>query len=290
MSIVEDLKNTFRGKNNGLMKIIVVNVIVFIAGNLFIGISKLSGSGGDELYMLFGLTPDLSYLLLHFWTFITYMFFHTDVLHILFNMLWLYWMGQLFVEFIGSRQLISTYILGGISGGVLFIICGILFPTALSGAILIGASAAVMAIVVAIAFLIPDYTIQLLLFGPVKLKYLALVSFVLSTLIDFYSNTGGKVAHIGGALYGYLFIVQYRKGVDLGKSVNSIIDRAANIFKPATKMKVAYKKPVSDEAYNTNKVAAEKHMNAILDKISKSGYDALSKDEKEFLFKQSEKK
>lgn len=290
MSIVEDLKNTFSGKNNGLMKLIVINVILFVVSNLFIGIARISGGAGSEVYQLLGLTTDPSYILTHFWTPVTYMFFHNDVFHILFNMLWLYWMGQLFVEFIGSRQLISTYLLGGISGGILFIVTGFLFPEALSGAILIGASAAVMAIVVAIAFLIPNYTIQLLLFGPVKLKYLALVSFILSTLIDFYSNTGGKVAHIGGALYGYIFIVQYRKGNDPGKLINSIVDWAGNLFKPRAKMKVAYKKPASDEVYNTNKLAAEKYMNAILDKISKSGYDALSKEEKEFLFKQSGKK
>jgi membrane associated rhomboid family serine protease len=286
MSIVEDLKHTFRGKNNGLMKLIVINVIVFVASNLFIGISKLSGNWGDSLYELFGLSPDIPYALAHFWTIVTYMFFHNDVFHILFNMLWLYWMGQLFVEFIGSKQLISTYLLGGICGGLLFIVYGLLFPMTLGSVILIGASAAVMAIVVAIAFLIPNYTIQVFLLGAVKLKYIALASFIISTMIDFYSNTGGKVAHIGGALYGYIFFVLYRKGVDLGKPIHSIIDWTGNLFKRRTKMKVAYKKSTNDELYNTDKLAKEKRINEILDKISKSGYDSLSKDEKEFLFKQ----
>ncbi len=286
MSFTEDLKNTFRGKNNGLMKLIVINVILFIAGNLYIGISKLSGYDSTLVYELFGLSPALSFFLTHFWSIFTYMFLQIDVFHILFNMLWLYWMGQLFVEFIGSKQLISTYLLGGISGGILFLICGSVFPFSIAGMPLIGASAAVMAIVVAIAFLIPNYTVQVFLLGEVKLKYIALTSFVLTSIIDLYNNTGGKIAHIGGALYGYLFIVQYRKGTDLGSFVNSIITWFEKLGKPRSKMNVVYKKRLSDEEYNMNKLAVEKRINEILDKISRSGYDSLNKDEKEFLFKQ----
>jgi len=289
MSITEDIKNTFRGKNNGLMKLIIINVAVFIVANVFIAISKLSGSTGNFIYETFGLVPVLTYFLSHFWTIITYMFFHNDVFHILFNMLWLYWMGQLFVEFIGSKQLISTYLLGGISGGLLFLLCGILFPGTFAGMPLIGSSAGVMAIVVALAFLIPDYILHLMFFGEVKLKYVALVSFILTTLIDFYNNTGGKVAHIGGALFGYIFIMQYKKGTDLGKPVNAIISWIQNLFKPKSNMKVTYKRPIKDEDYNANKRAAQKRIDEILDKISKSGYDSLSKDEKEFLFKQGNK-
>ncbi len=286
MSITEDIRRTFREKDNGLMKLIIINVVVFIIANLFIALSRLSGNGGTVVYEILGLSPEPTIFIAHFWTALTYMFFHSDVFHILFNMIWLYWMGQLFVEYIGSKQLISTYILGGVSGGVLFIAIGILFPNTLSNVVLIGASASVMAVVVAIAFLIPNYTINLLFFGGVKLKYLALISFILSTLVDLSDNTGGKIAHIGGALYGYAFFLYYKKGVDLGKPVNALIEWLSNLFKPRSNLKVAYKKRVSDEDYNANKIATEKRTNEILDKISKSGYDSLNKDEKEFLFKQ----
>src|ERR1035437_6388548 len=121
MSVVDDLKNAFRGKNNGLMKLIIINVIVFIVANLFVGLSKITGNSGGFIYEAFGLVPNIPFFLPHFWTVFTYMFFHLDLFHILFNMMWLYWMGQLFVEFIGSKQLISVYLLGGISGGALFL-------------------------------------------------------------------------------------------------------------------------------------------------------------------------
>lgn len=271
------------------MKLIIINVVVFIAANLFIGLSKLSNSSTDLLFSTVALAPDLTSFLGHFWTLFTYMFVHIELFHVLFNLLWLYWMGQLFVEFIGSKQLISTYIFGGIFGGVLFLISGYLFPAVLGGAPLVGASAGVMAVVIAIAFLIPNYTLSLFLIGPVKLKYIALVSFVLSTIIDFYTNTGGKIAHIGGALYGYLFISLYRNGTDFGKPINAIIDWTEKLFSPKPKMTVTYRKP-NDEDYNVGKRAAEKRVDEILDKISKSGYDSLSKDEKEFLFQQSGKK
>jgi membrane associated rhomboid family serine protease len=287
MSLTGDLKNIFKGKNNGLYKLIAINVIVFIVCNLFMGISRLAGNSGISLYMLFGLSPDVSFFLEHFWTLLTYMFLHSDseLFHILFNMLWLYWMGQLFVEYIGSKQLISTYILGGISGGILFIIYGASFPASAAGMPLIGSSAAVMAIVVAIAFLIPNYTINVLLLGEIKLKYIAIAAFILTSMLDFYDNTGGKIAHIGGALYGYLFIVQYRKGLDTGAFVGSILTWFEKFGKPRSNLKVEYKRPLSDEAYNIHKLSIEKKTDEILDKISKSGYDSLNKEEKEFLFK-----
>ncbi|MCC6691288.1 MAG: rhomboid family intramembrane serine protease [Bacteroidia bacterium] len=285
MSVLDDIKHTFRSRNNGLMKLIIINLIVFIAANVTAGISKLMDGSGNFVYMVLGLSPDFFTVITHPWTLFTYMFFHMDVFHILFNMLWLYWMGQLFVEFIGSKQLISTYLLGGIAGGILFIIYATLFPASAGGSILIGASAAVMAIVIAIGFLLPNYIVHVFLLGAVKLKYIALASFILSTVIDFYNNTGGKIAHIGGALYGFLFFTLHRKGVDLGKP----FDKFFNFFTHRAKMKVAYKRTTSDEDYNSDKRAKEKRTDEILDKIAKSGYDSLNKEEKDFLFKQSGK-
>src|ERR1035438_8054532 len=117
MSIVADIKDTFRGRNNGLMKLILINVIVFIVANLFLGLSKLSGYNGHLVYEVLGLNPIFMEFIFRPWTLLSYMFLQLEVMHIFYNMLWLFWMGKIFVEYIGSRQLISTYIMGGISGG-----------------------------------------------------------------------------------------------------------------------------------------------------------------------------
>jgi len=130
----------------------------------------------------------------------------------------------------------------------------------------------------------------LFLFGRVKIKYLALAIFVFTSVMDFSVNSGGKLAHIGGALFGYFYTLNLRKGRDAGKYINRLIDSLANLLKPGKKMKVAYRKPANE--YDYNKIRAEKQakVNAILDKISKGGYDSLTKEEKETLFRESQKK
>ncbi len=286
MSIAGDIKNTFRGNNNGLSKLIFINVLLFITGNLIIGISKISGYNEHFVYNWLGLHPALSMLLYRPWTILTYMFLQVEVMHIFYNMLWLYWMGKLFVEFIGSKQLINTYILGGLSGGILFIVAAAVAPASVSDLPLIGSSASVMAIIVGAAFLLPNYPIQLIFIGEIKLKYIALAAFVLTSIIDLTNNTGGKIAHIGGAIYGYAFFVQYRKGIDPGAFISRLFSVLANRFKTQHKMKVVHKRPVSDEEYNSTRRSAEKRIDEILDKISRSGYDSLNREEKDFLFKQ----
>jgi len=154
----------------------------------------------------------------------------------------------------------------------------------------IGASASVMAIVVAIAAYVPDYTVQLFLLGKIKIKYLALAIFVLTSVMDFSVNSGGKLAHIGGALFGYLYMLNLKKGHDIGRGINRIIDFFATLLRPRKKLKVTYKKPVTDYDYNKIKKAHQEQINHILDKISKGGYDSLSRDEKDTLFKESQKK
>jgi hypothetical protein len=154
----------------------------------------------------------------------------------------------------------------------------------------IGASASVMAVVIAIAAYVPDYTVQLFLLGRIKIKYLALGIFVLTSIMDFSVNSGGKLAHIGGALFGYLYILNLRRGRDIGKGFNSIIDFFATIFKPRKKLKVTHKKVANEFEYNRIKVEHQKRINQILEKISKGGYDSLTKEEKETLFNESQKK
>jgi membrane associated rhomboid family serine protease len=290
MSIIDDIRNTFKLKHNGLNRLILFNVIIFVLVNVTDHLLRLSGTL-FQLEDLLALPPQFHVFMERMWTLFTYMFIHAGIFHIFFNMLWLYTVGNIFSELIGSKQLVGTYLLGGLSGGILYLLVSGFFPNPYMGSGLVGASAGVMAIVIAAAFRAPDLILQVFIIGPVRLKYIALVSFILYSVIDITSNMGGKIAHIGGAAFGLLFAVQYKKGNDLTRGITGILDMFSNIAASRTSrnVKVAYKRPVSDEHYNDVKVEEQKKVNAILDKISRSGYDSLSKEEKDFLFKASGK-
>jgi hypothetical protein len=208
-------------------------------------------------------------------------------------MLWLYWFGSIFLEYLDGRKLVAVYLLGGISGALVYIVSFNVFPAfagVITDSVAIGASASVMAIVIAIATYVPDYTVNLLLFGRIKIKYMALAIFVLTSVMDFSVNSGGKLAHIGGALFGYFYILNLKHGHDIGKGFNRILDFFATVFKPRKKLKVTHKKVATEYEYNKIKSEHQKQINNILDKISKGGYESLTKDEKETLFKESQKK
>ncbi|OFY62228.1 MAG: rhomboid family intramembrane serine protease, partial [Bacteroidetes bacterium RBG_13_43_22] len=232
-------------------------------------------------------------LLVKPWTLITYMFTHKDIWHILFNMLWLYWFGRIFLEYLDQRKLTAVYLVGGICGAVLYILSFNIFPVfkgVINESVAIGASASVMAVVIAIAVYVPDYTVNLFLLGRIKIKYIALGIFVLTTVMDFSVNSGGKLAHMGGAVFGYLYTISLRRGHDIGRGINRVIDFFATLFKPRKKLKVTYKKPASDNEYKKAKADRQERINMILDKISKGGYDSLTKEEKAVLFSESQKK
>jgi membrane associated rhomboid family serine protease len=294
MGIWDDIKKTFRTGNN-LIRLIYINVAVFLLFTVLaiLGFLLKNPEIPSKALNLFSVPSSIGILLVRPWTLITYMFVHKDIWHILFNMLWLYWFGGTFLEFLDQRKLVAVYLLGGLSGAFLYIFSFNIFP-AFSGivaeSIAIGASASVMAIVVAIATYAPDYTIQLFLFGRIKIKYMALAIFILTSVMDFSVNSGGKLAHIGGALFGYFYIISLRQGHDIGKGFNSIIDFFVTLFKPRKKLKVTHKKSTNEYDYNKNKTEHQAMINKILDKISKGGYDSLTKEEKEALFKESQKK
>jgi membrane associated rhomboid family serine protease len=294
MGIWDDIKLTFRNGSN-LTRLIYINIGVFVLITIIAGIGFLLNDQEVAVKALniFSVPASLSTLLARPWTLITYMFTHKDIWHILFNMLWLYSFGRIFLEYLDQRKLVAVYLLGGLSGAIVYIISFNIFP-AFSGvvadSIAIGASASVMAVVIAIAAYVPDYTVQLFIFGRIKIKYLALAIFVLTSIMDFSVNSGGKLAHIGGALFGYLYILNLRQGHDIGKGFNSIIDFFATLFKPRKKLKVTHKKVANEYEYNKIKVDHQKKINQILDKISKGGYDSLTKEEKETLFKESQQK
>lgn len=294
MGIWDDIKLTFRNGSN-LTRLIYINIAVFVLLTIIAGIGFLLNDPEVSVKALdlFSVPASLSALLLRPWTLITYMFTHKDIWHILFNMLWLYSFGRIFLEYLDQRKLVAVYLLGGLSGAFVYILSFNVFPAftgVVADSIAIGASASVMAVVIAIAAYVPDYTIQLFIFGRIKIKYLALGIFILTSIMDFSVNSGGKLAHIGGALFGYLYILRLRRGHDIGKGFNRLIDFFATVFKPRRKLKVTYKKAANEFEYNRIKAEHQKRINQILDKISKGGYDSLTKDEKETLFKESQKK
>jgi len=294
MGIWDDIKLTFRNGSN-LTRLIYINIAVFVLFTLVAVIgfllnnTEISGKALD----LFSVPASFNSLLVRPWTLITYMFTHKDIWHILFNMLWLYWFGRIFLEYLDERKLVAVYLLGGVCGALVYILSFNIFPaftSVVAYSVAIGASASVMAIVVAIAAYVPDYTVQLFLFGRIKIKYMALAIFVLTSIMDFSVNSGGKLAHIGGAFFGYFYTINLRHGRDIGKGFNRIIDFIVTIFKPRKKLKVTHKKVATEYDYNKIKAEYQKQINSILDKISKGGYDSLTKEEKETLFKESQKK
>jgi len=301
MSIIDEIKESFR-KGTTLHKLIYLNLGLFLAVQIVRIILFLSNS--SELFPGFlnylAVPANLEVLAHRPWTLITYMFLHVDFIHILFNLLWLFWFGTVFIQELGLKKLLSTYLLGGLMGGILYVIFYNLFPVfegVREESIALGASASVMAVVVATATYQPERRMHLILIGPVKIIYIALIMFILTSMVDFSTNTGGKIAHIGGALTGFLFAYYYRRGKDLTRGFDRFMDRIATWFKPGRdNLKVTYKRsanqkpPADDIQYKKQKIEEQKEIDQILDKISKAGYDSLSSREKELLFKLGDKK
>ncbi|HPB12372.1 MAG: rhomboid family intramembrane serine protease [Bacteroidales bacterium] len=294
MSLWHNIKKTFSDANK-LNRLIYINVAVFLFLSAISIITYLFNNEAFSMKVLrlFAVPASLRTLAMKPWTLITYMFTHKDILHILFNMLWLYWFGRIFLEYLDQRKLVAVYILGGISGAIVYVLSFNIFPVFTSlipESVAIGASASVMAVVVAIAAYVPNYPVHLLLIGRVKIIWIAVGIFVLTSFMDFSVNSGGKLAHMGGALFGYLYIVNLRKGKDPGRALNRIIDSIASIFKARKeKMKVSYSRKKTDYEYNKAKAERQEKIDRILDKISKGGYDSLTKEEKNLLFSESQK-
>ncbi len=278
------------------MKFIFINIGVFFAIHAVGVVATLFRLEALNPLPFLAVPSQMSTLLVRFWTLLTYMFVHVGFMHILFNMLWLYWFGRIFQSYFNDRTLGSLYVIGGLAGALLYIIAFNTIPYYIYEAghgVMIGASASVMAIVMAAAFYRPEVTLNLFLFGRVKIIYIALIVFV----IDFFSlssasNPGGHVAHIGGAIAGYLFAVQYKKGKDFTLPISRFLDMIANLFKKRKYKgahKVVYKKPETDYDYNYRKAQESKKIDAILEKLKQSGYSSLSSEEKRQLFDASKK-
>lgn len=293
MSFLNDIRQNIRQSGKVTYQFIIANVAIFLFFNILFIFERLIFRTGIlehyyTIYLTMSASPEI--LLWRPWTIITYMFLHDGLLHILFNMLFLYWFGLLLEEYLGKKKIISIYFLGGISGGILYLISYNVFPylqDQAGNSFLIGASASVMAILVASATLLPDHTFFLLLLGPVRLKYIALILVILDFLAIAGTNPGGMIAHLGGALFGFLFIKQLRKGNDWSKPFWRLINGIGSIFKrrPALKVRHKNKDKKPGGAYDNR----QDEIDAILDKISRSGYESLSAEEKNKLFKASGK-
>lgn len=224
------------------------------------------------------------------WSLLSYMFFHWEFMHILFNMLVLYWTGRLFTEYLGGAKLWATYIMGGLAGGLFYLLAYNIFPAFANagGTKLIGASAGVIAVLVAIATLLPDYTVQLLIFGVVRLKYIAGVTVLLYVIQIPNGNAGGELAHLGGALFGFLMVKQLRQGRDL----TAWLVKAFSSKPRKVPMEVVHKnsKRHEEDAYKAKVAATQETIDRILDKINRSGFNSLTREEKDILYKASNNK
>ena len=280
---------TYQFKQAGIVvKIIVINLIIFLVVNLVSFFFKVPHY---ELTQWFVLPESFGEFIVQPWSFITYGFLHFGFWHLFWNMLWLYWFGAFVLNLFTPKRFLTVYLLGAISGGLLYVLSYNIFPVfAKSQGYLLGASAAVRAIVIFIAAYAPNTRVRLFVFN-IKLWHIG-AFVVLMDLIQLPNspNAGGLLAHLGGALFGYLYAIQLAKGNDIGKWFEDVMDWFAGLLKPKSKkpfQKVHRTKPKTAKRPNAadTKTTDQKKIDAILDKIGKSGYDSLTKAEKDFLFK-----
>jgi len=311
-SIWEDLKREF-SQGNMVTRIILANLFVFVSivvAKLVLGF-PIAGSQEtiyDNIVQWLSLSSDWKEALMRPWTWITCMFLHEGLMHILWNMILLYFFGRIVGDLIGDQKVLPIYILGGLAAGLVYFISANILPYAAGTThYALGASGAVMAMVLTAGVVAPDYVVRLILLGDVRIKYIA--AFLL--LVDLIAignnmNTGGHFAHLGGAAFGWFFVYQLRNGVDYSIGFNRFFTKLGNLFKgrvntggrSGNSAKSAKKKPkftiIRGAGSSAGEQAApdvshQEKLDSILEKIKVNGYDSLSKDEKEFLFDASNK-
>lgn len=304
MGIQDDLRRQWR-TGGMVVRLILINVAVFLAlfviQLIMLGVTgtRIGAEAMREYYVVQWLrsTSNLGELLYKPWTVFTYMFLHADIGHIFWNMIMLWFGGRMFQDLLGDKRLLGNYLLGGLCGFVLFVLSQNLFPGIHGGYTsgIQGASAAVLSVFVGIAAYRPDMIVNLILIGPVKLMYVAAV-FVLLDFIGIGSGDGvAHEAHLGGALYGFLAAQQLKRGNDWSLGFVNFLERIWPFGRrrtPKLRVEKSFTRSAqrSDEAFNSTKREKQARVDGILDKISRSGYDSLSKEEKDFLFKASDGK
>ena len=290
--MIRDFKRQFQ-KGSKLTQLIYINLGVFFLIKLFIAFGALMLLNTDDYIKWLELPADVSKLTQQPWSIISYMFLHKEFIHLLFNLMCLYFGGRIFMQYFNSKQLVSTYVIGGFFGGLSYILAYNFFPALQENLnpniTACGASASVLAILTAIATYVPNYSVHLTLIGKIKLKHIVFFSILLDLIaIQELTNTGGHIAHLGGALYGFLYTRQLKDGKDWSRNFSRLMDALANSFKKQP-LKTVHRKPKTDDEWREEKALSQNEINRILDKISKSGYDSLNEKEKETLFKASKK-
>lgn len=280
MGIIDTLK--FRWKTGSmLIKLIFVNVAVFLLLHLVRLVFLTAGADFDAVLLQFECPSSPAALLMRPWTIITYMFAQYDLFHILFNMLWLFWFGSIFLVADTSKRMLALYVYSGLGGALLFMLYYSI--TGMYG-LLIGSSASVIGIVTATAVRHPDYKMGLLFLGEISLKWLAIITIAIDMISIGGTNAGGHVAHIGGALTGALYAVAIKRGVDITRPWTAVIDWSVNLWRRLTSRKPRTFRPRRQSRESTRGKGDEATLDAILDKVKKSGYGALTKEEKQRLF------
>ncbi len=286
-TIVEKLKEQFTQGNN-LNKLIYINVGVFVAMLIVNMVSFLiTGNAATFKYYITqwsALSSDPFTFVTRPWTLITYMFLHADFWHLFWNLVILFFSGKIFLEYLGDRRLLTVFLYGGIAGGMLFFILYNISPAFTVNAPLVGASAGVVAILVAAATYVPNMPVKLFFILEVKLWMVAALAMVTYIAGVTGANSGGHLAHIGGAIAGYFFVTSLKKGNDWSIGFYNFLDKINSLFKAKPKMRTVYTAKEKRTSTKKNTTADQERMDEILDKISKSGYDKLTKEEKEFLF------
>lgn len=293
-SILDDIKAVFR-RNDIIIKLIIINIIVYLTLNVARLILWLAGM--DDLFSIilsfFAAPAMVTKLIFKPWTIFSYMFTHIDLFHILFNMLWLYWIGSILKDMVGPKKIVPIYLFGGLAGVGIYLLAYNIFPAFqnhLPYAQVIGASAGVYAVVFAAATIVPNYPIRLFLLGTIPLKYIAFVPLLIDAITIPSGNAGGKIAHIGGAAFGFIFIKMLQNGTDLSKGLNRILDSLGTMMKATKRQpKVVYRNSKTTQSQPKRDNITQKRIDAILDKISEKGYDSLSAEEKDILFRYSNK-
>ena len=304
--IIKDLWKRFCDENI-VGKYIYANVAVYLAFALLGVFATLFNAAGiaEGLISIFRLPADITRMLMQPWSIVTYMFLHAGFMHLLWNMLALYVFGRIFTTFYSTRHFIGAYILGGIMGGLFFVIAYNIFPffeAQVESSCLVGASAAVLAVVVASAVRSPNYTVNLVLFGAVRLSTLAIATVIISLLLVSSDNAGGNLAHLGGALAGWLFAVMLNRGRDVTTPINAVSGFVLNVWnrvmawvktrRPGprvVKPRQAKTERETDYEYNARKKESNDEIDRILEKLSKGGYSALTDEEKKRLYDASHK-
>jgi membrane associated rhomboid family serine protease len=290
MNIINDLKLQYKTGDMGT-KLIFWNILLFLVPEVVCGLLKLFKIEIDyQVYI--ALSNNVLMLAFKPWTIISYAFFHGGFFHLIANMLMLHFVNRLFTTYFSQKQMFGLYFLGSIFAGFIYIVSYALLPLlANQNALLVGSSASVMAILIATTTYQPNMNIRMPLIGNIKLWHIAIVFLAIDLIQLPMNNTGGHLSHIGGAIFGFIFTKSLQYGTDLTKAFNKMVDWFVSLFsvKKATPFKKVHRNisPIS-KTNTTSKIVikdkTQQQIDEILDKISQSGYDSLTKEEREFLF------